>query len=146
MMSTATPIIAQVRQEFEALLAHVTGPETATCTAYEVERTIFQRLLALGAGLLRLFFLTRAAVRPAGPVLSPGGVQLAYHDRRPVTYYSVFGKVAFARHAFHACQSSPVNAQRSSAIAHSDRRQSCTRRPGRPPRPRATASPHLLSL
>jgi hypothetical protein len=33
--------------------------------AYTVERILFQRLLSLGAALLRLFFVTRAAVRPA---------------------------------------------------------------------------------
>jgi hypothetical protein len=102
MTSTAEPIIAQLRQEFEALVSYVTGPETATCTAYEAERTLFRRVLALGAALLRLFFLTRAAVRPAEPVLGPGGARLAYHDRRRATYYSVFGKLRFHRHAFTA--------------------------------------------
>jgi hypothetical protein len=99
---TAAPIIAQVRQEFEALLAYVTGPETRASTADAVERALFRRLLALGAALLRLFFLARAAARPAGPVVGPDGAPLRYHDRRPVSYYSVFGKLVFARHAFAA--------------------------------------------
>ena len=30
------------------------------------------------------------------------GTELAYHDRRPVTYLSVFGKIVFRRHAFVA--------------------------------------------
>jgi hypothetical protein len=98
----AAPIIAQVRQEFEALLASVTGPATRDATADAVERALFRRLLALGAGLLRLFLLTRAAARPPGPVLAPDGTPLRYHDRRPVRYYSVFGKLVFARHAFTA--------------------------------------------
>ena len=68
MTSTAEPIIAHLRQEFEELLSYVTGPSTRASTAYEVERTLFRRLLALGAALLRLFFLTRAAARPAEPV------------------------------------------------------------------------------
>jgi hypothetical protein len=59
-------------------------------------------LLALGAALLRLFLVTRAAVRPVGPVRSPAGTVLAYHDQRPTTYYSVFGKLVFCRHAFTA--------------------------------------------
>jgi len=98
----AAPIIAQVRQEFEALLTYVTGPATREATASAVERALFRRLLALGAGLLRLFFLSRAAPRPAGPVAGPDGTALRYHDRRPVSYYSVFGKLVFARHAFTA--------------------------------------------
>src|SRR5947209_19904861 len=96
---TAAPIIAQVRQEFEGLIGYVTGPEAATGTAEAVERALFRRLLALGAGLLRLFFLTRAAARPAGPVLAPDGTPLRCHDRRARAYFSVFGKLSFARHA-----------------------------------------------
>ncbi len=102
MPSTAEPIIAQVQQQFQDLLAYVTGPETRTATAYEVELTLFRRLLALGAALLQLFFLTRAAVRPAEPVRAPDGTRLRYHDRRPVPYYSVFGKLRFQRHAYTA--------------------------------------------
>ena len=102
MPSTAEPIIAQVQQQFQELVAYVTGPETRTSTAYEVELTLFRRLLSLGAALLRLFFVSRAAVRPTAPIRSPDGTRLAYHDRRPTTYYSVFGKLVFHRHAFTA--------------------------------------------
>ena len=58
-----------------------------------MERTLFRRLLALGAALLHLFFVTRAAARPPAPVAGPDGTPLAYHDRRPTTYFSVFGKL-----------------------------------------------------
>jgi hypothetical protein len=102
MTSTADPIIAQLRQEFETLLTAVTGPAAQTSTADAVERALFRRVLALGGGLLHLFFCTRAAARPAGPVTGPGGARLAYHDRRPTTYFSVFGKLTFRRHAFTA--------------------------------------------
>jgi len=37
---------------------------------------VFRRLLALGAVLVRLFFVTRAAVRPAAPVTAPDGTHL----------------------------------------------------------------------
>jgi hypothetical protein len=102
MPSTAEPMIAQVQQQFQELVAYVTGPETRSSTAYEVELALFRRLLALGAALLRLFFVTRAAARPTGPVYSPDGTPLAYHDRRRTTYYSVFGKLAFHRPAYTA--------------------------------------------
>jgi hypothetical protein len=102
MTSTADPIIAQLRQEFETLLTVVTGPEAQTSTADEIERALFRRLLRWGGGLLDLFFQTRAAVRPAAPVTGPDGTPLVYHDRRPTTYYSVFGKLTFRRHAVTA--------------------------------------------
>jgi hypothetical protein len=102
MPSPAAPIIAQLQEEFQDLVSYVTGPASRAQTAYEVERTLFRRVLALGAALLRVFLVSRAAVRPAGPVCSPDGTPLAYHDQRPTTYYSVFGKLVFHRHAFTA--------------------------------------------
>src|SRR5437764_13848689 len=102
MTSNSEPIVQQVRHDFQTLLDYVTSPEARSQTAYEVERTLFRRLLALGAALLRLFFVTRAAVRPAGPVGGPAGPSWAYHDQRGTTYYAVFGKVVFHRHAFTA--------------------------------------------
>jgi hypothetical protein len=41
-------------------------------------------------------------VRPAEPVTAHDGTRLTYHDQRPTTYYSVFGKVRFWRHFFTA--------------------------------------------
>jgi len=102
MTSNVDLSVQQIQQAFQALIAYVTGPETRTATAYTVELTIFRHLLALGAALLRVFFQTRAAERPSGPIRAPGGTELAYHDCRPCTYYSVFGKVRFARHYFTA--------------------------------------------
>ncbi len=102
MTPNADTSVQQIQQDFQALIAYVTGPETRTATAYTVELTLFRRLLAVGAALLRVFFQTRAAARPAGPVHAPDGTALAYHDCRPTTYYSVFGKVRFARHFFTA--------------------------------------------
>src|SRR5262249_56341572 len=91
MTSNVSPIVQQIQQEFQALLTYVSGPEAHTQTAYTVEVTLFRRLLALGAALLRLFFLTRAASRPPAP-LSPRGTLLGYHDQRRVAYFSVLGK------------------------------------------------------
>jgi hypothetical protein len=102
MTSNPEPIVQQLQHEFQNLLAYVTGPEARSQTAYTVELTLFRRLLGLGAALLRLFFVTRAAVRPAEPVTAPDGTRLTYHDQRPMTYYSVFGKVCFERHYFTA--------------------------------------------
>jgi hypothetical protein len=102
MTSTADPMIAQLRQEFETLVTAVTGPATQTSTADAVERLLFRRVLALGGGLLQMFFRSRAAVVPSDPVTSPDGTVLTYHDRRPTTYFSVFGKLTFRRHAFTA--------------------------------------------
>lgn len=102
MPSNSEPIVQQIRLDFETLLTYLSGPVAGTQTAYTVELTLFRQLLALGATLLRLFFVTRAAERPAAPLPPPGRPPLTYHDRRPITYYSIFGKVRFERHYFAA--------------------------------------------
>jgi hypothetical protein len=102
MASNSDQIVQQVQHDFQALVAYVTGPEARSQTAYTVELTLFRRLLTLGAALLRLFFVTRAAVCPSELVTAPDGTPLRYHDQRPTTYYSVFGKVRFWRHYFTA--------------------------------------------
>jgi hypothetical protein len=86
MTSNPEPIVQQVPHEFQNLLTYVTGPDARSQTAYSVELTVFRRLLALGAVLLRLFLVTRAAVRPAEPVTAPEGTPLPSHDQRPTTY------------------------------------------------------------
>lgn len=100
MSSTTESIIAQVRAEVEGLLGLVTGPASERQSAAGVELAIFRRLLGLGAILLRLFFETRGAVKPAGPVLGTDGRELRYHDRRSTGYLSIFGKLRIWRHAF----------------------------------------------
>lgn len=102
MTSNSDVIVQQVQQDFQALVAYVTGAEARGQTAYTVELTLFRRLLALGAVLLRLFFVTRAAVRPVGSVLAPDGTALRYHEQRPTTSDSIFGQVRFGRHYFTA--------------------------------------------
>lgn len=101
MPSNAAPIVQQIQSDFQALIAYLTGPEAQTQTAYTVERTLFRQLLALGAALLRLFFVTRTAERPPAPTAADGAVW-AYYDQRAINYYSVFGKLRVARHYFTA--------------------------------------------
>jgi hypothetical protein len=96
------PIVQQLQHDFQNLLAYVTGSDARSQTAYTVELTLFRRVLALGAALLRLFFVTRAAICPAEPGTAPDGTCLTSHDWRPTTDYAVFGKGRFARHSFTA--------------------------------------------
>src|SRR5437868_10509840 len=102
MASNRDLIVQHIQQDFQALLAYVSGPQAQTQNAYTVELTLFRRLLALGAALLRLFFLTCAAERPAAPLVAPHDTALPYHDQRSVAYFSVFGKLSLTRHYFYA--------------------------------------------
>lgn len=102
MASTTCPIIADIQQQFEELLSLASGPASRNVSADGMERALFRHLLALGAQLLQLFFVSRASVRPAEPVLAPNGTRLRCHDRRRRSYLSIFGKLCIVRHAFTA--------------------------------------------
>jgi hypothetical protein len=102
MTSTTDAIIAQVHREVEGLLGIVTGPGSQQQSAAAIESTIFRQVLKLGAMLLGLFFETRGAVKPVGPIRSEDGTPLRYHDRRSIGYLSIFGKLRVWRHAFTA--------------------------------------------
>jgi hypothetical protein len=71
--SNSDQIVQHVQDDVQALVAYVTGPEARLQTVYTVALTLFRRLLALGATLLRLFLVTCAAVRPAGMVTGADG-------------------------------------------------------------------------
>jgi hypothetical protein len=102
MASNSAQIVQQIHQDFKNLIEYVTDEKSQSHTAYEVELTLFRQLLTLGAQLLRLFFVQRASVRPSEPVSAPDGTRLRYQEKRPTTYFSVFGKIRFRRHYFHA--------------------------------------------
>ena len=97
-------MIEQIQRQCQEMVTYVTGPASQTQTAGAVERALFRQLLQLGAVLLRLFFASRAAVRPAPPSSEAGTVTWRYHDRRERTYFSIFGKVPVERHAFVASE------------------------------------------
>jgi len=94
-------IVPQLQRDFEALIDYVTGPASASHDVYTVELHLFRRVLALGAALLKRFFRTRAATRPAAPQTTDG-TPMRYHDRRSVRYISIFGDLWVARHYFTA--------------------------------------------
>ena len=102
MSSNSVEIVHQLHRDFQELVEYVTNTESQTRTAYEVELKLFRSLLALGAKLLYLFFVQRAAIRPQEPVCAPDGTRLGYQGLRPTSYFSVFGKIRFLRHYFHA--------------------------------------------
>jgi hypothetical protein len=99
MASTTAAIIADLQQQFEALVGMTTGSASQRMTAAAMEQDLLAALLALGRRLLDLFFTSRAAVRPADPRL-PDGARLPSHGRRPRRYVSIFGELTLRRHGF----------------------------------------------
>ena len=84
MPSSPDIMIRQLREEFDTLIDFVTGADTAKL--YEVERSLFSMLLAMGAKLLGLFFALRSQAlhRDKG-----------FHSFKSRNYLSVFGKITY---------------------------------------------------
>ena len=94
-------IIQDIRKECEMLLDFVTNEKAQKATADHIERSLFRRLLKLGARLLLLFFVTRAQNCSREPLELEGGQELPYHSEKKRTYASIFGKLAFWRPYFY---------------------------------------------
>ena len=96
-MSFNSPtMIHQLRTDFEQLVTLVTGPDARTATVNQMERSLFRQVLRLGLKLLQLFLLTRVAAESHAPHLG-----VPYHSQKPRDYFSIFGKLTFARAYFY---------------------------------------------
>jgi hypothetical protein len=102
MSFNSSPMIHQLRADFEQLLAMVTGPEAHTATIDQMERSLFRQVLRLGFKLLQLFVMTRVKAEAHVPLVRRDGVMLAYHSQKPRDYFSIFGKLTFERAYFYA--------------------------------------------
>ncbi len=90
-----------IRAEFETMLQFVTSEEAQTATADQVERTLFQLLLSLGAQLLLLFFQMRSQAY-ARDTIVVAGQTIPYNSEQKRVYFSIFGKVPLWRPYFYA--------------------------------------------
>jgi len=102
MTAAPEPMGQPLQHEVQHLLADVTGPDAGSQTAETVELTLVRRRLAMSAALGRRCCGTRAAGRPAAPVLAPDGPRLTAPAQRPTTDEAVLGQGHVARHAFTA--------------------------------------------
>ncbi len=90
-----------IRADFETMLQFVTSEEAQTATANQIERSLFQLLLSLGAQLLLLFFQMRSQVCSRDTIIVEGQT-IPYHSEQKRVYFSIFGKVPLWRAYFYA--------------------------------------------
>jgi len=67
-----------------------------------MERSLFRQILRLGLKLLRLFLLNRVEAESHELLVRNGRAALPYHAQKPLAYFSIFGKLTFARAYFYA--------------------------------------------
>ncbi|MBM3146076.1 MAG: ISKra4 family transposase [Chloroflexi bacterium] len=102
MTLNSTQMIPQLREEFEQLLAFVTGPQARTATMDQMERSLFRRILHLGYQFLRLFIMRRVETETHAPLVRRDKSVLPYHSQKGRDYFSIFGKLKFERAYFYA--------------------------------------------
>jgi hypothetical protein len=101
MSFNSTPMIQELRADFEKVLSMVTSPEAATATLDQMERSVLRQILRLGLKLLKLFVQMRVAAETHKP-LRVGRKRWTYHSQKDRDYFSFFGKLTFARAYFHS--------------------------------------------
>lgn len=102
MSAHSQEIVQQVRNEFEGMLAFVleASPKTvpdADC----MERSLFQRLFALGCLLLKLYFAQQNQLFAPQTVVGKDQKTVPWHSDKERCYLSIFGPVRFARRYYY---------------------------------------------
>lgn len=83
------------------MIDFVTGEKAQQASAYQVESGLFKLLVSLGLNLLQLFFMVRSEKSERTKVRLADGQALPYHRDTARYYYSIFGKLRFARPYFY---------------------------------------------
>jgi len=99
MSSNSSTIVQDIHQEFESLLSYVENAKTEV--ADQVERHLFERLLAMGAQLIWLFFELRSQGASRTNATNQAGDEIPYFGERKRDYFSIFGKVPLERPYFY---------------------------------------------
>jgi hypothetical protein len=102
MSSNSEQRIHQLQNNFEHLIALVTGPEAATATMDRMKRSLFRQVLRLGYQLLALFGTKRAEGESHAPIANQAGEELRYHSQQGRNYFSIFGDMVIKRAYFFA--------------------------------------------
>jgi hypothetical protein len=90
-----------IRAEFESMLQFITSDEAQTATADQIEKSLFQLLLSLGAQLLLLFFQIRSQACARDTIVMEGQT-IPYNSEQKRIYFSIYGKVPLWRPYFYA--------------------------------------------
>jgi len=102
MSSNSEQMIHQLRNDFEHLIALMTGPEAAKATMDQMERSLFRQVLRLGYPLLLLFVTKRVAGESHARIVNRAGEELRYHSQQEVHYFSICGDMEIKRAYFYA--------------------------------------------
>jgi hypothetical protein len=102
MSACSQEIVQQVRDEFEGMLTFVLKASPPTVPDADcMERSVFQRLFALGCLLLRLYFAQQNQLLAPPTVPGQNATPVPCHSDKTRCYPSLFGVVRFARRYYY---------------------------------------------
>jgi len=102
MTFNSNQMILQLREDFERMLAFVTGAQAQTATMDQMERSLFRQVLQMGYQLLRLFVMRQVEGESHAPLVQRDKTVLPYHSQKGRDYFSIFGKLTVERAYFYA--------------------------------------------
>ena len=93
MAFNSSQMIPQLREDFERLLAFVTGSQAQMATMDQMERSLFRQVLQMGYQLLRLFVMMRVEAESHAQLVKSNKTVLPYHSQKRRDYFSIFCKL-----------------------------------------------------
>jgi hypothetical protein len=96
MVANHKVIVSEFNGLCKDLMRFATGANPGM-SAFQMEMTIFRRILEIGMVAMKAFLTTQAGLYHWSTARHPDGDDLAYSGERPGTYYSIFGEIIFFR-------------------------------------------------
>jgi hypothetical protein len=91
----------ELKTDFDDIISTVCKSGNETCTAYEMERNLWQQMLKLGGRLMQLFFEASSQAAQRNEVHPEAGQRIPYHSDRKRKYVSIFGELSISRPYFY---------------------------------------------
>ena len=94
-------ILQDLKTGFDSIISTVSEAGSETCTAYQMERHLWQQILKLGGDLMQLFFEVSSQAAQRDEVYTEAGQRVPYHSDRKCKYVSIFGELSISRPYFY---------------------------------------------
>jgi len=91
----------EIRSDLDELISTVSEAGNETCTAYQMERHLWQQMLKLGGRLMQLFFEASSQAAQRDEVYTEVEERIPYHSDRKRNYVSIFGELSINRPYFY---------------------------------------------
>jgi len=99
--NTLSMIQQELKMDFDEIISEVSEAGNEACTAYHMERHLWQQMLKFGGRLMQLFFEASSQAAQRDEVYTEEGQRVPYHTDRRRKYFSIFGELSLHRPYFY---------------------------------------------